>query len=153
MSTNNLDPVIEAKMRSAGIAAPTIKSFLGAVHKVAAGETGLLPESSITPVESLPKLNEVRKAPPDPNLLRQLVVIKLNGGLGTSMGLDRAKSLIRVKGEDTFLDFIAKQIFHLRGGRAAGEPAFYLMDSFSTQKDTLDYLKKYPNLGDGGRVD
>ncbi len=153
MNANDLVRQIETKMRSAGIAPPTIAAFLNAVHQVKAGETGLLPESSIVPVESLPKLNEVQKGKPAPSLLKQLAVIKLNGGLGTSMGLDRAKSLIRVKGEDTFLDFIAKQIFHLRGGQNATEPAFYLMDSFSTQKDTLDYLRKYPTLGEGGRVD
>ena len=46
----------------------------------------------------------------DPKLLSKAVVVKLNGGLGTGMGLDKAKSLLPVKGDDTFLDFIAKQV-------------------------------------------
>jgi len=37
-------------------------------------------------------------------------MLKLNGGLGTGMGLDKAKSLLKVSGEDTFLDLIAKQV-------------------------------------------
>ena len=69
------------------------------------------------------------------------------------MGLEKAKSLIKVKGEDTFLDFIAKQILHLRVQSGAPELAFYLMDSFSTQADTLNYLKKYPTLARDGELD
>ena len=150
---SELDRLIEAKMRAAGIATPTITSFLGAVHKVLAGETGLLPESSIIPISSLPELDRVRAGGGASSLLQQLAVVKLNGGLGTSMGLDRVKSLIAVKGQETFLDFIARQIFYLRGGATAADPAFYLMDSFNTQKDTLDYLGKYPGLGENGRLD
>ena len=45
---------------------------------------------------------------------RQDDVLKLNGGLGTSMGLDSAKSLLKVKGADTFLDLTAKQICRAR---------------------------------------
>src|SRR5258708_32874243 len=148
MNTTEVGNRIEAKMRSAGAASPTINAFLGAVHKVMAGERGMVSEATIEPIAALPRLEDVSESVAGTdNLLNQLVVIKLNGGLGTSMGLDRAKSLIPVKGQDTFLDFIARQILHLRGGGAA-EPAFYLMDSFSTQKDTLDYLKKYPGLSD-----
>lgn len=42
--------------------------------------------------------------------LPETVVLKLNGGLGTSMGLDKAKSLLPVKGDDCFLDLTAKQV-------------------------------------------
>ena len=54
--------------------------------------------------------------------------------------MDTAKSLLPVKGRDTFLDFIARQILHLRDRTEMGRPSFYLMDSFSTQKDSLAYL-------------
>jgi len=43
-------------------------------------------------------------------LLSKLAVIKLNGGLGTTMGCTGPKSVIRVRGEDTFLDLTIKQI-------------------------------------------
>jgi UDP-N-acetylglucosamine pyrophosphorylase len=63
------------------------------------------------------------------------------------MGLERAKSLLPVKEGLTFLDFIVRQILHLR--RAHGVPLrFVLMNSFSTSGDTLEFLRKYPELGD-----
>lgn len=141
-------------MRDAGVAVPTIDAFLAAVAKVAAGERGQIPEANIDPVAELPTLESLPEAGPGAGaLLNQLAVIKLNGGLGTSMGLERAKSLIKVKGADTFLDFIAKQILHLRAYGGAPQLAFYLMDSFSTQADTLAYLKKYPTLALDGELD
>lgn len=42
--------------------------------------------------------------------LNKLVVVKLNGGLGTSMGCKGPKSLISVRNENTFLDLTVLQI-------------------------------------------
>ena len=42
--------------------------------------------------------------------LNKLVVVKLNGGLGTSMGCKGPKSLISVRNENTFLDLTVQQI-------------------------------------------
>jgi len=56
MNATTLDEELEAKMRSAGVPQPTITAFLGAVHKLMAGERGLLPESVVEPVSSLPRL-------------------------------------------------------------------------------------------------
>jgi UDP-N-acetylglucosamine pyrophosphorylase len=139
-------------MKREGIAPPTIRAFLNAVRRVAAGDKGLMTEQTIEPVENLTQLDDL---PPkgDAALLKQLAVIKLNGGLGTGMGLDRAKSLLPVKGSDTFLDFIARQILRLRREQNSKQPAFFLMNSFSTQGDTLEYLKKYPQLSDDGVLD
>jgi UDP-N-acetylglucosamine pyrophosphorylase len=85
----------------------------------------------------------------DASLLDQTVVLKLNGGLGTGMGLDKAKSLLPVKGSDTFLDLAAKQVMEMR--RKYGRNVrFMLMNSFSTSDDTMAFLKeKYPALVDG----
>src|SRR6185503_13164291 len=152
MNDTGLDDVIGRKMRQDAVSEPAIAAFLQAVHKVQAGDTGLLPENTISPVTDLPRLEELSELSPGHHvLLQQLAVIKLNGGLGTGMGLDRAKSLMRVKGEDTFLDFIARQIYYLRG--ADPFPAFFLMNSFSTREDTLEYLKKYPELNGNGPLD
>lgn len=154
MNTADLDQKISLKMRAAGVAAPTINTFLHATHKVIAGERGMLPESVIDPMDTLPRMAAIGDGGASAEeLLRRLVVVKLNGGLGTGMGLERAKSLIPVRGGECFLDFIAKQILHLRGARQSPEPAFYLMDSFSTQKDTVEYLKKYPSLSADGQID
>ncbi len=153
-TTESLDDAITSKMRSAGLTTPVIAAFLNAVHKAVAGETGLYPEASIEPVSSVPKLEEAGPGPTqEATLLPQLAVIKLNGGLGTGMGLERAKSLIAVKGQATFLDFIARQILHLRGKEDQSAPLFYVMNSYSTQQDTLEYLRKYSGLGRQGRLD
>ena len=43
-------------------------------------------------------------------MLSKLVVLKLNGGLGTSMGCKGPKSVITVRGDYTFLDMQVQQI-------------------------------------------
>ena len=141
-------------MQSAGLGEPVIRAFEKAVTRVHSGQTGLIPESEISPVESIPSLEDFQggdysgSAP-----LESLAVIKLNGGLGTGMGLAKAKSLLPVKGEDCFLDFIARQILHLRQSTRSDRPRFLLMNSFSTREDTLDYLLKYPELSRGAALD
>ncbi len=152
----NVDHVLNAsiaKLRAASATPPVIASFVGALTRLAKGDTGLMPEASIRPATGLPTLESL-PAGNASALLGQLAVIKLNGGLGTGMGLDRAKSLLRVKGDDTFLDFTARQILHLRAQPGAAGLAFYLMNSFATRQDTLDYLKqRHPALLAGGPVD
>ena len=67
-------------------------------------------------------------------------MIKLNGGLGTSMGMTKAKSLLEVKDGRTFLDLIAEQILDLRERSGARLP-LVLMNSFATQADSLAALR------------
>src|SRR6202042_3583273 len=108
----------------------------------------LLAENEIQPVTSLPRFEEIPKSGADSAAqLSQAIVIKLNGGLGTSMGLEKAKSLLPIKDGLTFLDFIARQILHLRVKHHC-PLRFLLMNSFSTSLDTLDFLRKYPALGE-----
>ena len=118
-----------------------IRTFQHYYEQLAAGRTGLIPEAEIEPIENLPdaetfpdSLAEIGEA-----ALGQTVVIKLNGGLGTSMGLTKAKSLLTVKDGLTFLDIIARQALH------AGVPLL-LMDSFNTSDDSLAALRAYPDL-------
>lgn len=143
----------ESKMRKADSSDAAIRAFKHSYESLAAGKTGLLPESSIQPVTKLPRFEDVaKKSGADSGLLAQAIVLKLNGGLGTSMGLERAKSLLRIKDDLTFLDFIAKQIVYLR--EKFGCPLrFMLMNSFSTSRDTLEFLKKYPALGDPSKLE
>jgi phosphoglucomutase len=66
---------------------------------------------------------------------------------GTSMGLDKAKSLLEVKGGNTFLDLTAKQVLTMR--KKFNSPIkFMLMNSFNTSKDTLAFLKSYPSISE-----
>jgi UDP-N-acetylglucosamine pyrophosphorylase len=142
-----------AKMRAAGLSDAAVASFARAWRLASTGEAGLLAEEDLTPAQGIPSLAEAVGRIADVSLLDKLCVIKLNGGLGTSMGLEQAKSLIPVKGGLTFLDFIARQILWLRKMHGTRGPRFLLMDSFNTSSDTLEYLSKYPDLSPDGRLD
>src|SRR5262249_48390388 len=80
--------------------------------------------------------------------LGRAVVIKLNGGLGTTMGLTRAKSLLPVKGDLTFLDVIVRQVLHLKRPHDVRLP-LVLMNSFRTREDSARILARYPELASG----
>lgn len=76
------------------------------------------------------------------DLLKKLVVVKLNGGLGTSMGCKGPKSLISVRSGMTFLDLTVQQIENLNKKYDTNVP-LVLMNSFNTEEDTDQILKKY----------
>ncbi|MBL8025212.1 MAG: UTP--glucose-1-phosphate uridylyltransferase [Fibrobacteres bacterium] len=131
-------------MKSEKLPQLMIDTFRSQYEKLAAGETGLIPESEIKSVESLPDsdtlsaefLETGKKA------LSKSVLIKLNGGLGTGMGLEKAKSLLKVKQGLTFLDIIARHAIQ------SGVP-LVLMNSFSTREDSLAAISIYPELKKG----
>ncbi len=73
------------------------------------------------------------------------MVIKLNGGLGTSMGMDKAKSLLPVREGASFLDLIVRQVLSVRREYDVALPLI-LMDSFRTRSDTLAALERHPEI-------
>ena len=79
-------------------------------------------------------------------------MLRLNGGLGTSMGLTRAKSLLEAKDGLSFLDIIARQVLALRAAHDARLP-LVLMDSFSTRDDSLAALAGIAGLDVGLPLD
>jgi UTP--glucose-1-phosphate uridylyltransferase len=110
-------------------------------EQLVAGETGMISEADIRPVKSLPDIETfpAKQALLGKRMMRKTAVIKLNGGLGTSMGLERAKSLLPVKDNLTFLDVIARQ------SMKANVP-LVLMNSFATEQDSLRALQSYNDL-------
>ncbi|CDY21212.1 BnaA01g34430D [Brassica napus] len=78
------------------------------------------------------------------NLLDKLVVLKLNGGLGTTMGCTGPKSVIEVRDGLTFLDLIVIQIENLNNKYGCKVP-LVLMNSFNTHDDTQKIVEKYTN--------
>lgn len=74
--------------------------------------------------------------------LDKLAVLKLNGGLGTSMGCVGPKSVIEVREGNTFLDLSVRQIEHLNRLYDSDVPLL-LMNSFNTDADTAHLIKKY----------
>jgi len=140
-------PAYEAKMRAEGLSDAAIAAFRHNFAVLTSGKDLMIPESSIAPVDTLPDYGTLSAE--DPELLKSTVVVKLNGGLGTGMGLEKAKSLLDLKDGMTFLDFIACQVTDMR--TTFGVPlAFMLMNSFATSADTLAHLAKYSELRSEG---
>ena len=153
MSEHGLAAAV-AKMRAAGANEPAIDVFAHYYAEAAAGVTGMIPESTISPLTDPPQLSD---AAVDPDAARaaiaRTVIIKLNGGLGTSMGLDQAKTLLPVREGLTFLDLIVQQIKAARAQYDAPLPLLF-MNSFRTRADTLAHLERYPDLAvDGLPID
>eukprot|EP00450_Noctiluca_scintillans_P032720 CAMPEP_0194549948 /NCGR_PEP_ID=MMETSP0253-20130528/95463_1 /TAXON_ID=2966 /ORGANISM="Noctiluca scintillans" /LENGTH=906 /DNA_ID=CAMNT_0039397383 /DNA_START=101 /DNA_END=2821 /DNA_ORIENTATION=+ len=131
-------------MKAEGLNDAAIAAFKYTFGVLVSGESTMIPESAIGKVESLPDLDSLT-INPQPELLKETIILKLNGGLGTGMGLDKAKSLLPVTGGNTFLDLIAKQVSNMRS--EFNTPlAFMLMNSFSTSDDTIKFLSQYGDL-------
>eukprot|EP01059_Diplonema_ambulator_P036616 TRINITY_DN91_c0_g2_i1.p1 TRINITY_DN91_c0_g2~~TRINITY_DN91_c0_g2_i1.p1 ORF type:complete len:549 (+),score=252.37 TRINITY_DN91_c0_g2_i1:46-1692(+) len=118
-----------------------IDAFMSQYDALVAGDTGLIPEADITAVDSVENLENLDATEMDEvaELLSRTVVLKLNGGLGTGMGLSKAKSLLEVRDGNNFLDFIVKQMQALRTTQK--DTAFMLMNSFSTSGDTRTFFR------------
>ena len=140
--------IIESKMQGVGLSGAAISAFRHSVQVLESKQSMLIPEEDILPAEGVADWEELVEATPaaDAELLAQAVLIKLNGGLGTSMGLQKAKSLLEIKPGVTFLDLIVRQVQSLRS--AAGYPVnLLLMNSFSTAEDTMEHLSRYTEGG------
>lgn len=98
------------------------------------------PPKNVIEYESLSKPSDVEAA----NMLNKLVIVKLNGGLGTSMGCTGPKSVIQVRNDMTFLDITVKQITTLNKTFNCNVP-LVLMNSFNTHEDTKKLIQKYKN--------
>ena len=136
----------ETKMREAGVADAAIAHFGHLYEQLAAGEEGLLGESEIEPVAELPSIDDLEvDEQAAREALDRAVILKVSGGLGTSMGLARAKALLEVKDGLTFLDVIAQQTLDLRR-RAGARLPLVMMHSFHTREDSLAALERYDDL-------
>jgi UTP--glucose-1-phosphate uridylyltransferase len=109
-------------MRADGAGEAAVAAFTRLYERALAGDRGVLPSAELEPVTDVPGLEDL----PEGRGLGGVAMLKLNGGLGTTMGLDGPKSLVEVKPGMTFLDVIARQ------ARALGVP-LVLMNSFATR--------------------
>ncbi|CAN0501658.1 unnamed protein product, partial [Laminaria digitata] len=128
-------------MTEEGMPELAIRSFVYYYQQLVQGETGMIGERSISPVEIIPdyeKLGDFYVAYGKKELAHT-TLLKLNGGLGTGMGLQRAKSLLKVRDELSFLDIIAKQAIHWN-------VSLVLMNSFSTIEDSRKKIAEYKAL-------
>ena len=127
-----------SKMKKEGAPAVVIDTFVYYYKKVVAGEKGFIYDKDVRPVNS-DEIEDARDASEyayaGEKALKHVVMIVLNGGLGTTMGLKKAKSLIKAKNDKTFLEIILEKAdkFNVE---------LCLMNSFSTHKDTIAALSK-----------
>lgn len=131
-------------MQAAEVGKTAIDVFESQIDQVRAGGSGMIHEADITPYES-PDLPTGDPTDADRAALDTTAVIRLNGGLGTSMGMDRAKSLLPVRGDLSFLDIMVRQILHLREDTGARLPLTFL-HSFRTSADSLAALEATPHI-------
>ena len=136
------------KMETHGLAPMVINTFRHYFGRLVRGETGLISKADIAPVtedeiadaEKLTGFREVGRTAGE-----RAVVVKLNGGLGTSMGLSQAKSLLKAKEGLSFLDIIVRQALVYRRKHGVRLPVVF-MNSFNTEADTLEALRPYGDL-------
>jgi UTP--glucose-1-phosphate uridylyltransferase len=142
---NGLAPSVQ-KMRSEGVADAALETFRRYYERLREGEVGALPEADLEPIEDLQAAEELPWDEGDASeALDRAVVLKLNGGLGTSMGLDAPKSLLQVTEGLSFLDIIVRQVLGLRRRFGARLP-LVLMNSFATREETLAALERNPDI-------
>ncbi|MDP2710159.1 MAG: UTP--glucose-1-phosphate uridylyltransferase [Solirubrobacteraceae bacterium] len=138
------------KMRADGVAEIAVRTFAHYYERLRAGDAGVLAESEIEPVSTLPDADDL---PDDEDGAREAlgrtVIVKLNGGLGTSMGMTGPKSLLEVKDGLSFLDITVHQIRDLRARTGARLP-LVLMNSFATRDASLAALTPYDDLAVDG---
>ena len=134
------------KMRKEGLPEIATRAFLRASDFVADGGATTVADRDLEPLDELRRSESLagfeaagREA------AAHTVVIKLNGGLGTSMGLSKAKSLLPVRSGLSFLDLIARQILWKREAWQIELP-LVLMNSYRTREDSLEVLARYPEL-------
>jgi UTP--glucose-1-phosphate uridylyltransferase len=133
--------LIERKMADEGLSKTLIKQFELFYAELLSGKVGYLPENDLEPVATLPAISDISEEERQlgNNSSDQVVTIKLNGGLGTSMGLRHAKSILPLRGSLTFLNIIAHQSLYYR-------IPLLLMNSFNTHDDTVRSLQNYRGL-------
>jgi UTP--glucose-1-phosphate uridylyltransferase len=132
----------EEKMRVAGQHEEAIRSFRSAYERLRGGESTVIRSSELVPAGDVPLLEELAE-PEIAGALECCAVIKLNGGLATTMGLHQPKSLVEARGGRSFLELIVGQTLVMRERYGVRLPLI-LMDSVATREETLAALSGYP---------
>ncbi len=135
---------VVAKAEADGARGAELATLLRRLRQLGQQRAGLLPGEVLSPLASLPSLDELPEPSPGQarDVLDRLVIVKLNGGLGTSMGLSGPKSLLEVKPGANFLDVLARQVLALRERHSARLP-LVLMNSAATRDPSLAVVNRY----------
>jgi UTP--glucose-1-phosphate uridylyltransferase len=146
MSSDQVTAAV-AKMRAAGQHEDAIASFVSALTRVQAGASPTIASSELEPAPDVPALDEL--PPANGAALAHVVIIKLNGGLATSMGLQQPKSLLEARDGHSFLEIIIGQTLAARQRYGVTLPVV-LMNSEATREATLAALAAHPELKTDG---
>lgn len=130
------------KMAADGAPAIVINAFKEHFRQFCNGNQAYLSEAMISPVlpDEIPEMQTLggyKEA--GYTALPRTAILKLNGGLGTSMGLEGPKSFLPVREGRSFLDLILSQVDQLRKLYDAPLPLL-LMNSFWTEEPTRERL-------------
>src|SRR4051794_41819604 len=105
----------EEKMRAEGVPDAAIATFRHYYEQLVAGESGMLPDADLEPIEDIPEA-EALPDEADAEALDRTVVIKLNGGLGAGMGVEKGEALVQGQEGHTLLEIIPRPDLRLRRG-------------------------------------
>jgi UTP--glucose-1-phosphate uridylyltransferase len=147
-SLQESDPrrLIIQKMQQAGQPEVAIRAFVHHYTQLCEGAERFVSSDQAQPTEALPSAETLEGYESvGQAALERTVILKLNGGLGTTMGMQGPKSLIQVKNSLTFLDIIVRQTLYLRKHHGVELPLVF-MNSFITDHQTQLALNAYPNL-------
>ena len=133
------------KLTADGAAPSVVAAFVDRFNRYAGGETGYLAEADLEPLVAVPMLADLPVDDAAISALGRTAVVRLNGGLGTSMGLAGPKCLIPVRDGLSFLDIVVRQILALRAAHGVRLPLL-LMNSYNTSDESLAALARYPEL-------
>jgi UTP--glucose-1-phosphate uridylyltransferase len=135
-------------MRAAGQTEDAVTAFSSALHRLVSGVATTLPSRELEPAPDVPTLAGLPEVDGG-DALAATAVIKLNGGLATSMGLNQPKSLLAAREGLTFLDIIVGRILTLRAAYGVKLP-LVLMNSDATRTPSLAALGAHPELSVDG---
>jgi UTP--glucose-1-phosphate uridylyltransferase len=138
-------------MREAGQPEEAVRSFRRAYERLVGGESAMLPSAELGPAGDVDAFDQLPEADAG-EALSGVVVIKLNGGLATTMGLRSPKSLVEARDGRSFLDIIVGQTLALRQRHRVRLP-LVLMNSEATRAETMRALQAYPDLDIGLPLD
>ena len=151
MNTPGYSAAVVAKAEAGGVHGTELAALRRRLRQLGERQAGLLPGEDLEPLADLPHLDELPSPSPGQarDVLDRLVIVKLNGGLGTSMGLDGPKSVLEVKPGANFLDVLARQVLALRERHGVRLP-LVLMNSAATHDPSLKVLDHYGDLSAPG---
>src|SRR5699024_12836751 len=113
----------QQRMRSAGVPDTAIDVFTHFYEQLRSGATGMIPEADVKPLTDVVRAADLNvDSAVQRDAAAVTAIIKLNGGLGTSMGMPRAKSLLHVRAVRTLWAIIVRHAQDVRRGLGPSLP-------------------------------